>query len=471
MRFKTNVIPARSFRRQHSCYLAPARRLPGLGFLLGVGLALSSAQLQAQTGTSGAPAGDPSAPNSQVIQPLGSGSNAPRVARLLLDRIRAALREKGLSATSKAGFHWVFLVQVANYPTRGDVRHQDRSSGLEELLKAIVESRRSWTPEERNDTIAVLRYHFDLLDRLPVAERSGISSYLNESGLNALFRTIPKTDSPGMYKGQLYKDGHDWRRSLLQTVKSLQEAGWTNNTVIVVLDWSDINQPPRFPANGGEVRPDRTGLLAAEDPDYINTLTAAGFNPSQVLRGDEVASFRYYTGVFVSKELKPLPTLTRNVARCADGTRRNPQTGRCDPIPASSSFSWGIVVAILVAVGAGAWLVLPGTLYLSEAKGGAPQDFKLSPLTGQLTIIGQGAESSPRTYVVKNDNSRSKGELAHIKMSLMRRISFTPMCGLTAGEGIEQDSHGQFVLREKPAKLKLHAPQSIAPTYAEIDIS
>ena len=273
-------------------------------------------------------------------------------------------------------FHFVFLVQVARY-SQSDPRLSDLQSGLQAFIERdLLASRRTQSPAQVADTVSLVRYHFNA----PIQNASGEPNPIAKPVWNLPLRDFLGDAAPLKRKftfdalpdrfgdGQLYLDGHDWRRALMGAVAELgKQPMRLSNAVFIVIDWNSLSQSPVVRATGQRVaKADDKFLVAPQNPalysSFKDAMTKAGL--SDAAEGDgletvQVGPLEYAMNVFTSSDLTPI----------ASETPAPPTTKTTKPQPVESGGSaWPL---LLFALPLGAFLFLglrPTRLRLNESK-------------------------------------------------------------------------------------------------------
>ena len=134
------------------------------------------------------------------------------------------------------GFNWVILMQVARY-SNSNQRLTNMRRGAQDFIEQLAQSRRAQNGAPVEDTVSVLPYHFGLLGEAR-GRVQPLRNYLDDtSKLKASVPSLPQDDA---YQGRKWRDGHDWRASMQQTLDWMQGSDLDpKNTIFIVLDWND----------------------------------------------------------------------------------------------------------------------------------------------------------------------------------------------------------------------------------------
>ncbi|HEY0072687.1 MAG TPA: hypothetical protein VGB77_01205 [Abditibacteriaceae bacterium] len=266
-------------------------------------LAISGA-LQAQN------AAPPVAP---IATPRTSTSYSKEFHQRLRKRIEEAVGKFGPGAKEQlgapGGLHWIFLLQVARYPG-GNVRQSNTKKGMDALIGDLIATRQKWSPGQVNDTISFIPYHFNILGSAGNRQKNLSEFLARPDDLKAAINVAPQADK---YQGKLWKDGHDWRAALQQTLEWMQKNDIEpRHSVIVVVDWDDVVQAPQTLDNGSRAQATSNDLVQPENKklydQYLATLQQAGFDGKQNLSTVQAGTLEYAVGIFTTTDLAPLPT-------------------------------------------------------------------------------------------------------------------------------------------------------------------
>lgn len=369
--------------------------MPRFFSLLAVLLALSSPVLAQNAPPTATPAPVPSV--------VARSSNSDEFRRQLRLRIGDALQKRGQSFDHS--FDFVFLVQVARY-SQSDPRLSDLQSGLQAFLERdLLAARRSKPRAGVNDTISLVRYHFNA----PVQEASGqtnvsaapvwglpLRDYLDDAApLKKKFTFDALPDRYG--DGQMYLDGHDWRRALMDGVREFNKQPLrSQNAVFVVLDWNSLSQAPMVRASGaGAGKANEKFLVAPQNAalygNFKTQMTRAHL--FDAANGDgletvQVGELEYAMNVFSRPDLSPVdaaPATAPPVAAHSQTPAPPP------PSPSGGGSAWPLLL-FLLPVGAFLFLGLrPTRLRLNNSK-----VVSLSFLRArEVAIIGQNGKVEP----------------------------------------------------------------------------
>lgn len=271
-------------------------RFPAARHLFLVGMLSLSAQSHAQT------------PSAGTNRPGTSDSGD--IEQRLQVRIERALEKDASPPTlgSPSGYHWVFLMQSARYKD-SNVRFTSMRRGVQRWLDTLAQSRRAWPAGSVRDTVSFVPYHFNILGDARGRQQPLAPSLADLSALKQRVPGEPLDDKYG--DGQTYRDGHDWRLAMTQTL------GWLakndiplRHTIIVVIDWNDLAQAPQQLADGtaraGESKYLTLPQNAAPWAEYTAAMTRAGFAPRN-LETVQAGNLEYDIAVFRRSDLAPLP--------------------------------------------------------------------------------------------------------------------------------------------------------------------
>lgn len=359
-------------------------------------------------------------------------------------RVRRALEQKSDKAGAAAlgapgGYNWIVLMQVSRY-SDSNVRLTNMRRGVQRFLDALAAARRGRPAAQVRDTITVLPYHFNLLNASANSVRP-LRDFLDSE--QELKKLVPGDPQDDRYQNQLWRDGHDWRAALQQTV------GWMakndldpSHTIIVVLDWNNLSQAPATLANGAKpatpatdsdlVLPTNQAKFAA----YSETLRNAGFAPNQNLETVQVGRLEYDMAVFTPRDLTALPVSTETV---------NPT-----PIPTSDgiggggggggSLAWIVpIILLLGGIGIVFFLTRPIAFKLDEIE---TRSVTVLP-TKTLPLLGSRTEPKGVHYRVPGVTLDTERPLATISAALPNKIIVTSgALNVQNSEGFDQTPNG-----------------------------
>lgn len=385
-------------------------------------------------------------------------SDSGDMRRRLRFRAEQALGEAGPTLGQPNGYHWIFLVQVAHYRD-SNVRFTDMRRGLQLFLNELVVSRRDWKPEEVGDTVSIIPYHFNLLGA-PRDRQQLLRDFLKDS--TPLQQRVPGQPQDDKYgDGIVYRDGHDWRRAMMQTLAWMEKEDIpAQNTIIVVLDWNDLAQAPQQTANGAPGVGPSKNLVQPQNPALWKAYTSAMQEnnfPVKNLATVQVGNLEYDMAVFAPKDLKPLAAVVPAST-----------TSNAAPVNQTSGGGGGAALLFFIPLLAAAAFVLK--------QGFATHGLKINDKTfalrafgntSTLDILGPGgrARAGQLSYVLPENAAPLAGAAmqAQIKVNLMGKIqvvkgasSVKENRGFKAATngGVEMmGNSGQFELRDGNDRL------------------
>ena len=400
-------------------------------------------------------AATPSA-SSDAASALAGSSDSGELERRLLFRARKALRENGDAAGADKlgapnGYHWVILMQVARY-SDSNVRLTNMRRGAQRFLDALVESRQGLAPAAVTDTVSVLPYHFSLLGE-PRGRVKPLRDYL--SNVSELKKSVPGSPQDDKYQKQNWRDGHDWRAAMQQTLEWMKSNDLeTRQTVIIVLDWNDLAQAPITLADGTKpARPATDAdLVLPSNPKRYQAFAAAmrdaGFDPKKNLETVQVGNLEYDLAVFTPQKLEPI---------AAAGAAATPPASA--PVEPQKSGGGGGLVALpilLILGGAAFFLMKPVSFRLDET-----ETRSVSALPAKtLPIVGARTEVSGAHFRVTNANIDTDRPLAVFSTDFSKKITVADgACQARSLEGFDR-TPGGLKLRGQSGELELVEPTS-----------
>ena len=383
-------------------------------------------------------------------------SDSGELERRLLFRARRALRENGAAARSDKlgapdGYHWIILMQVARY-SDSNVRLTNMRRGAQRFLDALVESRQGLAPAQVSDTVSVLPYHFSLL-----GEQRGrvkpLSDYLND--VSDLKKSVPGSPQDDKYQNQNWRDGHDWRAAMQQTLQWMKATDIEpRQSIIIVLDWNDLAQAPLTLADGSKpARPatDADLVLPSNPARYQRFAAAmqgAGFDPKQNLETVQVGNLEYDLAVFTPQKLE-------SIADAAPSAIVAPT-----PATASKTESSGgglILLPILLLLGGAAFYGMkPVSFRLDET-----ETRSVSALPAKtLPILGARTDAKGAHFRVPGANIDTDRPLAVFSTDFSKKLTVADgACQARGLEGFDQ-TPGGLKLRGQNGELELVEPVS-----------
>lgn len=388
----------------------------------------------------------PAATNNTPI--LAGSSDSGELERRLLFRARKALRESGDANADNLGapnaYNWIILMQVARY-SDSNVRLTNMNRGVQRFLEALVQSRQSETGGQVKDTVSILPYHFSLLGDRQV---TAVASYLSD--VSTLKRRVPDSPQNDNYQNQSWRDGHDWRNAMQQTLDWMPTVDLEpRHSIVIVLDWNGLAQAPITLANGTKpaqpatdadlVLPGNTKLYQA----YSEAMIKSGFDPKKNLENVQVGTLEYNLAVFASKDLEPMG----NAAKAPAPTAATPT-----PKAASGGGGGWILLPILALLGAAAFFLMrPVNFRLDES-----ETRSVSALPAKtLPILGARTDASGAHFRVPNVNIDTDRPLAVFSTDFSKKLSVqNGALNARSIEGFEQTSNG-LKLRGQTGELEL----------------
>ena len=390
---------------------------------------------------------------------LTGSSDSGELEKRLLFRARRALRENGDAANADKlgapnGYHWIILMQVARY-SDSNVRLTNMRRGAQRFLEALVQSRQGLAPAAVTDTVSVLPYHFSLLGE-PRGRVQPLRNYL--SNVSNLKKSVPGSPQDDRYQGQNWRDGHDWRAAMQQTLQWMKSSDIEpRQTVIIVLDWNDLAQAPLTLADGTKPAKPATDsdLVLPSNPkrfqSFATAMQDAGFDPKKNLETVQVGNLEYDLAVFTPQKLEPIagaPTpATAPVAAVAPAKK-----------PESSGGSGGLIaLPILLLLGGGAFFLMkPVNFRLDET-----ETRSVSALPAKtLPILGAKTEANGAHFRVPTANIDTDRPLAVFSTDFSKKLSVADgACKARGLEGFDQTPTG-LKLRGQAGELELVEPVS-----------
>ena len=377
------------------------------------------------TGALGRPViAQPNAANAPVAQapiaqtPIAAGSSdSGELERRLLFRARKALRENGnanfQNLGAPHGYHWIILMQVARY-SDSNVRLTNMRRGAQRFLQALAQSRAGLPPAQVADTVSVLPYHFSLLgearDRV-----QPLRDYLSD--VAELKKSVPGSPQDDKYQGQLWRDGHDWRAAMGQTLDWMNATDLEpRQTIIIVLDWNDLAQAPLTLADGTKpARPatDADLVLPSNPARYqafTRAMQSAGFDPKKNLETVQVGNLEYDLAVFTPRKLEPLGGNSAPVATSAPTAATGNGSG--------NGGSWILLPILLLLGGAAFYLMKPVNFRLDETESRV-----VSALPAKtLPVLGAQTQSSGAHFRVPGVNIDTDRPLAVFATDFSKKL-------------------------------------------------
>ncbi len=390
---------------------------------------------------------------------LAGSSDSGELEKRLLFRARKALRENGDAANADRlgapnGYHWIILMQVARY-SDSNVRLTNMRRGTQRFLEALVQSRQGLAPAAVSDTVSVLPYHFSLLGEARGRVKP-LRDYLGD--VSNLKKSVPGSPQDDRYQNQNWRDGHDWRAAMQQTLQ------WMNSidieprqTIIIVLDWNDLAQAPLTLADGTKpARPatDSDLILPSNSQRFQSFATAmkdAGFDPKKSLETVQVGNLEYDLAVFTPQKLESIGGAT---------TAATPGVAAVAPAkkPESSGGSGGLIALpiLLLLGGAAFYLMKPVSFRLDET-----ETRSVSALPAKtLPILGARTEASGAHFRVPNANIDTDRPLAVFSTDFSKKLSVADgACKARSLEGFDSTPTG-LKLRGQRGELELVEPVS-----------
>ena len=305
-------------------------------------------------------------PNAANAPVAAGSSDSGELERRLLFRAHKALRENGdanyQNLGAPHGYHWIILMQVARY-SDSNVRLTNMRRGTQRFLEALAQSRAGLPPAQVGDTVSVLPYHFSLLGEAR-GRVQPLRDYLND--VPNLKKSVPGSPQDDKYQGQSWRDGHDWRAAMQQTLSWMNATDLDpRQTIIIVLDWNDLAQAPLTLANGTKpARPATDAdLVLPSNPARYQAFTSAmenaGFDPKKNLETVQVGNLEYDLAVFTPRKLEPIGGANQNAIV--------PKTGA--PTSTDSNGGGWILLPILLLLGGAAfYLMKPVNFRLDETE-------------------------------------------------------------------------------------------------------
>ena len=379
---------------------------------------------------------------------LAGSSDSGELERRLLFRARKALRESGDANAEALGapnaYNWIILMQVARY-SDSNVRLTNMNRGVQRFLEALVQSRQAATGGQVRDTVSILPYHFSLLGDRQVTP---LSSYLSD--VSTLKRRVPDSPQNDNYQGQSWRDGHDWRNAMQQTLDWLPTVDLEpRHTVVIVLDWNGLAQAPITLANGTKparpatdadlVLPSNAKLYQA----FSDAMIKSGFDPKKNLENVQVGTLEYNLAVFVPKDLEALSSASKAPAT-------TPATPT--PKPASGGSGGWILLPILAGLGAVAFfLTRPVNFRLDESE---TRSVSALPVK-TLPILGARTDAKGAHFRVPNANIDTDRPLAVFSTDFSKKLSVqNGALNARSIEGFDQTPNG-LKLRGQKGELEL----------------
>ena len=328
-------------------------------------------------------------PNAANAPVAAGSSDSGELERRLLFRARKALRENGdanfQNLGAPHGYHWIILMQVARY-SDSNVRLTNMRRGTQRFLEALAQSRQNLPPAQVGDTVSVLPYHFSLLGEAR-GRVQPLRDYLND--VPNLKKSVPGSPQDDKYQHQGWRDGHDWRAAMEQTLSWMNATDLDpRQTIIIVLDWNDLAQAPLTLADGTKpARPatDADLVLPSNPARYQAFTTAmenAGFDPKKNLETVQVGNLEYDLAVFTPRKLEPIGGDTAPVATVTPAATA--------ATPNSNGGSWILLPILLLLGGAAFYLMKPVNFRLDETESRV-----VSALPAKtLLILGAGTQAN-----------------------------------------------------------------------------
>lgn len=355
--------------------------------------------------------------------PRAGTSDSGAMKNRLRFRIERALGTEGTQLGMFNGYHWIFLVQVARYRD-SNVRFTDQRRGLQAFLDELVQARRAWPPATVEDTVSIIPYHFNILGSAGERQKP-LRDFLTDT--TALKQRVPGQPQDDKYgDGQMYRDGHDWRHAMTQTLDWMKKEDIpVQNSILVVLDWNDLAQAPQQSASGTNAVGPSKYLVMPQNAElwkqFTGTMQDNGLEPKN-LETVQVGNLEYDMAVFTAEDARPIKRqLTPPLIVPAAQTR-----DKATPVETKNSG------------GGGAWLLLLPLLAIGAfvaSKGFAAHGVKLNDKsfgmrafgpTATLEILGANgkARSGQLSYVLPESAAPTTptGALAMVKVNLMGKI-------------------------------------------------
>lgn len=407
----------------------------------------------AQQSAATPPAGSP------ATSALAGSSDSGELEKRLLFRARKALRENGAAANADKlgapnGYHWIILMQVARY-SDSNVRLTNMRRGTQRFLDALVESRQGLAPAQVTDTVSVLPYHFSLLGE-PRGRVKPLRDYLNN--VSELKKSVPGSPQDDNYQNQNWRDGHDWRAAMQQTLDWMKSTDMEpRKSVIIVLDWNDLAQAPLTLADGTKPAKPATDadlVLPSNSKRYQAFAAAmqdAGFDPKKNLETVQVGNLEYDLAVFTPQKLEPIAGTT--AAATAPVATAAPTKK-----PEASGGSGALIALpiLLILGGAAFFLMKPVSFRLDET-----ETRSVSALPAKtLPILGARTDASGAHFRVASANIDTDRPLAVFSTDFSKKLIVADgACKARSLEGFDQTPTG-LKLRGQSGELELVEPVS-----------
>ena len=347
-------------------------------------------------------------------------------------------------------------MQVARY-SDSNVRLTNMRRGTQRFLEALTQSRQGLAPAQVTDTVSVLPYHFSLLGE-PRGRVRPLRDYLSD--VSDLKKSVSGSPQDDKYQNQLWRDGHDWRAAMQQTLEWMKATDLEpRQSVIIVLDWNELAQAPLTLADGTKpARPATDAdLVLPSNPKRYQAFAAAmqnaGFDPKKNLETVQVGNLEYDLAVFTPQRLEPImgaPTTaaTPPVAATAAPAKKE----------APSGGNGGLILlpVLLLLGGAAFYLMKPVNFRLDETESRVVSALPVRT----LPILGAKTEASGAHFRVANASIDTDRPLAVISTDFSKKLVVADgACQARGLEGFDQTPKG-IQLRGQTGELELVDPTS-----------
>lgn len=427
--------------------------LLGLGFISGMTVYPLPSSAQEPTQTPSATDVNKQGGAAPTTAAAGTSDSGPMKDRLRF-RVARTLGTSGPTLGQPGGYHWIFLVQVARYPD-SNVRFTNVKSGIEAFLSDLDASRQTWPSATTQDTVSIIPYHFNILGE------SRARKQLLIGNLTSIKERVPDAPVSDIYgDGQRYRDGHDWRNALMQTLTWMEQTDTeASRAIIVVLDWNSVIQPPQLRDDGTKAVGDASYLVVPENQERMKVFRAAlkrvGIQERN-LETVQVGNLEYAMGVFAAQNLQPLPVPQPTTPTATP--RPTPGGGTGGGIDWGQSWPLLLLVPVMVLLFN---FVKPHSLKINNDR-----TFEVRALGGKtLELLGPNGKSKSGTLSLALPDAPYGGNapLAHIGVDWRGRVLVTkgalrvkPLSGFkrTTNDIIELTGpNGQFEMRDSSDQL------------------
>jgi hypothetical protein len=296
-----------------------------------------------------------------------------------------------------------------------------------------VASRKGWPVGTVGDTVSIIPYHFNLLGAASERDKPLRDFLADASQLKQMVPGQPRNDTYG--DGQIYRDGHDWRNAMMQTLDWMKKEDISvQNAIIVVLDWNDLAQAPQHTANGvnkaGASKYLTLPQNAARWQAFNKIMQSNGIAPKN-LETVQVGNLEYDMAVFAVNHVQPIGSVLTSTPTASPTSTVAP-TPIVTPTPPQKDGKLkldGMVPAILLLVillVAGAFVAFRG--FAMQGLKVNDKNFAMRAFgpTATLAILGiQGRPKAGQLSCVLPESAvphGPSGTLATIQVNLMGKV-------------------------------------------------